>query len=520
METAEREYTILKHMVTSSRAIERVQRMGISDAYFEHTAEGTDICYTASMFRLINRYYEESGGYCLTERVLDSKILDRSIGDKHKPGFVLLWALMQEQEYDENDLHDLMMQMKARYCMRLWNAMHSDSLAVMADKGLEETMTFIQSRVEEILLHLSEEGTTERQNIDITESGDYLTKEYQTRVDHPELYSGIKIGLPEIDEKTYGFRPPQMIVLLAPSSGGKSVQLLDWATNANLLSNKKILYFSFEMDLWQCYLRHISRLCEVPYTALKSLTITPDSMAGIQNILNSLNKDAYFYYDVCMEDPTPEYVESVIRDLSREKGKPDLIVVDYIGNMRTRNGRRDAKPWEQQGDAFVKLFQIAKRHQLVVLTAQQVNAATIRENRQQKKEKGQTIEYQQDAASGDQRLMHYAHYVIGLVPDKENKVVTYLPVKMRDAWFIPFPAKWNAEFNRIDEMSPNEQEEYRNLKGMSGAKPTDDGGVTYAPADPVVTRTDSAITAAWDGGKATFTPDMLKIDVGGWDDEV
>ena len=358
----------------------------------------------------------------MTEQVLDNKMLELSIKDEHKTHFITLWSKIDGVDYDENDFFDLTTQLKSRYGLRKYQTMHEESLKVLTEEGLQAAMDFIRTRADEIDKILGE-ADEQQQSINIGESDEYFDKEYNTRLSNPDLYSGIRVGLKEIDDKTFGFRAPQLIVILAPSSGGKSVQLLNWAMFPNLFNNKKILYFSFEMDLWQCYLRHISLLTETPYSELKSLNVDVDQIKIIVSKLKSIQSNAYFHYDVCMEDPTPEYVESVIRELMRDptKGKPDMVVVDYIGNMRIRNAPSNKKPWEQQGDAFEKLHILAKRYGVCMLTAQQVNRETIRENRQLKT-KGKTIEYAQDAASGDQRLMHYATYVIGLDPDKENKM--------------------------------------------------------------------------------------------------
>jgi hypothetical protein len=132
------------------------------------------------------------------------------------------------------------------------------------------------------------------------------------------------------------------------------------------------------------------------------------------------------------------------------------VVVDYIGNMTTRSTSKTAKHWEKNGDAAEGLFKIAKRYNIAVLTAQQINRESIKENRKNK-ESGKASAYYQDAASGDQRLMHLAYYVIGMEPNREDNICWYHPVKMRDAWFTPFAAKWIPEYNKVEELSDSQQ---------------------------------------------------------------
>jgi lipocalin len=84
---------------------------------------------------------------------------------------------------------------------------------------------------------------------------------------------------------------------LAPSSGGKSVMLLNSAVHANEVCNKKVLYMSFEMNSWLCLLRHIALTFEVPYSALKDNALAPDELKGILNGLNKRKGKAYFVSD-------------------------------------------------------------------------------------------------------------------------------------------------------------------------------------------------------------------------------
>ena len=105
--------------------------------------------------------------------------------------------------------------------------------------------------------------------------------------------------------------------------------MLNAAMHANKQCNKNVLYMSFEMNSWLCLLRHISLSFEIPYSQLKDNNLSPDEVKNITDGLYDPEK-AYFEYDVNMEDPTPEYIDSRIRDLIATKGKPDLLVVDYI----------------------------------------------------------------------------------------------------------------------------------------------------------------------------------------------
>lgn len=214
---------------------------------------------------------------------------------------------------------------------------------------------------------------------------------------------------------------------------------------------------SFEMNSWLCLLRHLSLLYNIPYSQIKGNSLLPEEIEKIKDGLSRLKDGPYFEYDVNMEDPTPEYIDSRIRDLIATKGKPDLLVVDYIGNMTVRNAPNNSKDWELQSLAVKQLFIMAKRYQIPVVTAQQINRDAIRDSRKSK-EANKFMSYDQAVASGGQALMHLCTYAIAMEPNREQGYCIFHPVKMRDAWFNPFPVRLEADYNRVRELSESEKE--------------------------------------------------------------
>jgi hypothetical protein len=113
---------------------------------------------------------------------------------------------------------------------------------------------------------------------------------------------------------------------------------------------------------------------------------------------------------------------------------------------------------------------------LPVLTAQQLNRDTIRDSRKSK-DSGKGYTYDQSAASGGQHIMHQAHYVFVLEPDKDTNIAVVHMAKGRDAWVPPYCVRVAPEFNAIQELSPEEQNDMRRMKGLSPSekqKPDDE----------------------------------------------
>ncbi len=471
LDQQETEYLVLAHIIKNKKAIDKLNSRKIFDDHFIYIEEGEKSSYTKALYKLALNYHKESGGSLLSFYVLESKLVEKNASAKVKGNFFNLWEEINSISIDENDLYELLSHLKHRRSLRLLSKMFSEGHSQLQESGLDGALESILQNIEEIQSEKSEIGA-DRHNFNVNESGEYFHEEYNKRIDHPELFKGINCGISNIDSKTFGWLPGQIIVFMAPSSGGKSVMLLNSAMHANKECNKNVLYMSFEMNSWLCLLRHISLSFEIPYSALKDNAVAPDEMRTILDGLNASKDKAYFEYDVNMEDPTPEYIDSRIRDLIATKGKPDLLVVDYIGNMTIRNAPNGAKDWENQSKAIQQLFIMAKRYNIPIVTAQQINRETIRDSRKSK-EANKFMSYDQAAASGGQNLMHLCTYAIAMEPNREHGYCILHPVKMRDAWFHPFPIAMDSDYNKVRELSLAEQEKIMSMHAMNtGAKIT------------------------------------------------
>lgn len=535
------EVALLRHFCTDAKALTKAKLLRIGEDHFQFSPEGAPVkkdgtaaSYTRLLYRWMEKYFEESGGFLFTQAQIDAKLVEKGVPDEHRLFLMLTWEKIQDADYNENDLHFLIEQVKRNEAVRKIGSMIAVCHEHMKEGELAEAVSHVAAEVEAIQNELSFVQFQEMV-VDMADSVDWFTEEYQRRKDHPELYRGVKCGIPQIDEKTFGFQGGQMIVLLAGTSGGKSVQLVNWASNAHQ-EGRNVLYFSFEMDAWSCYLRHLSLLFEVPYAAIKSLSLESDEFRRLIEQLQGLKGGTYFEYREAIEDPTPENVEAAIRELSQTKGTPDLVVVDYIGNMTVRRPRRDAKDWENQEAAFKQLFMMAKRWRLPILTAQQINAGTIRDNKKQR-QAGKAITYDQAAASGGQTIMHLSHYVMAVEPHKEYGMATIHPVKMRDAQFEPFGIKVDPRFNKVMPLDEESLEIWRTISLINDDAGTESkplpstrlkGGGNPIPGIPGIPgisapQNDPMTVVEWGGGhQQAFTREDIEINaetisIMGWD---
>jgi len=517
LDTEVLEYKILKHFLTYPEAIIKAQNLRITPEHFTFVPEGFEKSYDSFLCDLAYRYFNKSNGCLVTKTTLDQSILDFKMKKKAILILELIWSNIQEQECIKDELFGLLEQLKVRKVLRIWEDTLVKGQETLEEEGIDKGIEYISAAVSKMY---SERTLYESpvQEFDIADLKGFR-KEYEKRKNNPDKYRGIKCGYSEIDKRTQGFFPGQIVAFIGASGAGKSTHLLNVAVNAHM-QEKNVLYFSFEMDSWTCKLRHISLMLDVDYDAIKGLNLTDEQLDGIMIRLNSMS-GAYFHYDTNSEDPTPEYVESKIRELSASKGHPDVVVIDYLGNMTTRNAKSSQKQHEKQGDAIREIHRFAKNMNVLVYTAQQMNRGTITEQRKTKAA-GKTIEFQQDAAAGSQELINAAWYIIGLESHKDNgeNMVTFHAVKMRDVWFPPFGAKVLQKFNKVLELSDAEQIEWRINRGVldpDSFKKTDENGKTKGSDHYNVVESDKGEKVVdWGTGEQAYSEDDLKFDVDDW----
>jgi replicative DNA helicase len=451
----ELEFKILKCITAYDGAVDIAIEKALQEYHFLTKEPGADISLTGKLFKLCHEYSKDSGGYKITETVLESLLLRKGVKPQTQAKFLNLWLEIADEETSKDELPHLVDLIKDRYCVKLQTEMVDKMAEYVQNDQIKDSIALITDYVN-AMTQEQDEFSKDKVEFNMSEASTFFFEEYDNRAANMDLFKGINCGLSQIDQKTFGFMPSQLVCLLAPSSGGKSVQLLNWADHAHRVCKKNVLYFSFEMSSWLCKLRHASLISQVDYSRLKSISISPSEREKLEKSFKEIDNGKYFEYMEAIEDPTPEFIEQKIREITATKGKPDLVVADYIGNMTTRSTSKNAKHWEKNGDAAEGLFKVAKRYGIPILTAQQINRDSIKENRK-RKEDGKASAYYQDAASGDQRLMHLSTYVIGMEPNKEDQLCKYYPVKMRDAWFKPFDARWIPEYNKVEELTDSEQ---------------------------------------------------------------
>ena len=145
--------------------------------------------------------------------------------------------------------------------------------------------------------------------------------------------TGVSSGFIDLDKKTSGLQPSDLIIVAARPSMGKTTFAMNLAENAMMLEEKPVLVFSLEMPAEQIMMRMLASLSRVDQTKIRTAQLDDEDWARISNTMAMLkDKDNLFVDD--SSGLTPMDVRSRARKLARERDGISMIMIDYLQLMR------------------------------------------------------------------------------------------------------------------------------------------------------------------------------------------
>lgn len=145
--------------------------------------------------------------------------------------------------------------------------------------------------------------------------------------------TGVSTGYTDLDKKTSGLQPSDLIIVAARPSMGKTTFAMNLVENALLLEDKPVLVFSLEMPSEQIMMRMLASLSRVDQTSIRTARLNDDDWGKIQSSMVMLKERDNLYIDDS-SGLTPMEVRTRARKLAREKGGISMIMIDYLQLMR------------------------------------------------------------------------------------------------------------------------------------------------------------------------------------------
>ncbi|MFA7240226.1 MAG: replicative DNA helicase [Sulfuricellaceae bacterium] len=149
--------------------------------------------------------------------------------------------------------------------------------------------------------------------------------------DNPNDVTGIPTGFHDLDEKTSGFQPGDLIIVAGRPSMGKTAFSLNIAENVALNTGLPVAVFSMEMGGTQLVMRMIGSVGRLDQHKLRTGRLQDDDWHNLTVAVGKLN-DAPIFIDESAALTSMD-LRSRARRLYRQAGKLGLIVIDYLQLM-------------------------------------------------------------------------------------------------------------------------------------------------------------------------------------------
>ena len=293
------------------------------------------------------------------------------------------WKEVDAIDYDDKEFKHDLEKLKKRFAEKQLISL-KDNLVKLnpGTMDINNTISEMQKAVQNIK-NLHQAKAYERKTL--KEAVPTFREEYNAKMEDPTFDAGIKTGYSYLDFATDGFRPGELVLIGAESGGGKSMLLMNmaiqmWLGNNVVNSNtteftpaNNILYFSLEMPFKPCLNRVLSRLSGCPSKLIRNAKLGNDDAVKLKNTLKFINKYPNQFEIVDLpRNATMESIELIYED-AKANYDPKIVVIDYLGLMDYEGA--EMEDWLKLGKIAEKIHEFARVHNLIVLSAVQLNRA-------------------------------------------------------------------------------------------------------------------------------------------------
>ena len=242
-----------------------------------------------------------------------------------------------------------------------------ESVSVILDEAEKSILNVAENRNRNGFIHIRDVVFESMQNLDdLSKNGQDVT--------------WIPTGYPDLDAMTAGLQPEELIILAARPAVGKTAFALNIAQNVATKQDGVVAVFSLEMGAGSLVNRMICAEGSINAGHLRTGQLTEDEWSDLIVASGALSEaDIYI-------DDTPGIRVTEIRSKSRrllkERGRLDLIVIDYL-QLIEGSGKRNENRQQEVSDISRQLKKIAKELHVPVIALSQLSRGV--EQRQDKR---------------------------------------------------------------------------------------------------------------------------------------
>lgn len=262
--------------------------------------------------------------------------------------------------------------------------------------------------------------------------------------------TGLPTGFEDLDQKTSGMHPGQLIIIAARPSMGKTAFAMNIAEFVAQLPDKKVGFFSLEMPTNELLTRSLSSLSKVPLVKLRNGNLSKDDWPRLANGIASFN-DVQLYIDET-SNLNPVLFRSRARKLKNEHGL-DLLIVDYLQLMSGTNGSTGANRTSEISEISRSLKLLAKELGIPIIALSQLNrgAEGRSDKRPMMSDLRESGAIEQDA---DVILFLYRDEVYNKDNEENKGIAEVIISKQRNGPIGMVRMTFNGETARFDNYAP------------------------------------------------------------------
>lgn len=316
-----------------------------------------------------------------TERVMVEK-LAKGNNDKLIDTIKKTWMQLDQVTTDDKEFkHDLEL-FKKRFAEKEITSVREKLVKLEPgtmdiNKAIAEMQKTVQS-----IKSLSQVKAFDRKTL--KEAVPIFRDEYNAKMEDPHFDQGVKTGYSYFDNVTDGARPAELILIGGESGAGKSMFLMNmaiqmWMQNntVNMTDNfgpgNSVLYFSLEMPFKPCLNRVLARMSGNPSKKIRNATLNQYEADELKKSLRFINKYPYQFEIVDIpRGATMESMEMIFEE-AKAYYDPKIVVIDYLGLMNYDGA--EMEDWLKLGKIAEKVHEFARVHNVIVLSAIQLNRA-------------------------------------------------------------------------------------------------------------------------------------------------
>ena len=211
----------------------------------------------------------------------------------------------------------------------------NDDISSMCYSGKEKLDDILDTAEKRVYDVVQRRGSSEFTPIEEVVMNALTTIEKASKV--KGTVTGVPTGFQDLDYKTAGFQPSDLLLIAARPAMGKTAFALNIALNAAIRDNKKVALFELEMSKESLVNRLFAMESKVNAQKIRTGDLSAAEWTSLSEGATEIAKSNIVIDDNASN--TPAELRSKCRKLKLEKGL-DLVIIDYLQLMTTGKENR------------------------------------------------------------------------------------------------------------------------------------------------------------------------------------